>query len=126
MKNPSSPSSRRQELYAVLNSVIQELNALELSSSADPSSSDAPCTSSPGCVSSTTTVETPSTHPVGARVVITRRDKYFRREGVIVNNSGRKFLDVRLDRIPATPYTRECPSVVIKKIPKYVKLISNP
>ena len=80
----------------------------------------------PSIVAEASIVDSRVTHPVGARIIVTRRDRYFQRKGVIVENKGATYIEVRLDHIPSTPYTRECPSTVIKKIPKCLCVTSVP
>ena len=66
------------------------------------------------------------THPVGSTIVVTRRDKYYNRKGIVIDNTGKKFVHVRLEPIESSEFWRGHPSVVIKKTPNNLKVVHRP
>ena len=129
MSQQEELSRHKARLYTILEAVVDELKRLDLQPNKEDDASnklDIRREESSIPVVEARSVEHLSTHPVGARIVVTRKDKYFQRKGVIIENPGKTFIDVRLDHIPATPYTREYPSVIIKKIPKYLAVQALP
>lgn len=55
----------------------------------------------------------------GARVIVTRRDHYYGRQGVIISPHGKLFWNVRLDR------DQNSPAQIIYKMPSGLRLLSS-